>query len=92
VWGIDHGLTFNHVPKLRTVIWDYCGDPIRPDLLEQIQGFRADPEKVRDLELALKPLLSRHELEALFQRWDRLLAVPCYPQLDPYRNVPWPPF
>jgi uncharacterized repeat protein (TIGR03843 family) len=92
VWGIDHGLTFNHVPKLRTVIWDYCGDPIRPDLLAQIQGFRRDPDKVRDLELALKPLLSRNELEALFQRWDRLLASPCYPQLDPYRNVPWPPF
>src|SRR6266849_5319921 len=27
VWGIDHGLTFHHVPKLRTVIWDYCGEP-----------------------------------------------------------------
>jgi hypothetical protein len=28
----------------------------------------------------------------LVQRWDRLLANPCFPQLDPYRNVPWPPF
>ena len=33
VWGIDHGLTFHHVPKLRTVIWDYCGEPIPRDLL-----------------------------------------------------------
>jgi hypothetical protein len=31
-------------------------------------------------------------MDALFQRWDRLLANPCFPRLDPYRNVPWPPF
>ena len=36
--------------------------------------------------------MSEQEIDALFDRWDRLLAVPCYPQLDPYRNVPWPPF
>jgi uncharacterized repeat protein (TIGR03843 family) len=92
VWGIDHGLTFHHIPKLRTVIWDYCGDPIPPDLVDHITTFRADTARVSTLHKALKPLLSEHELDALFQRWDRLLAVPCYPQLDPYRNVPWPPF
>jgi hypothetical protein len=92
VWGIDHGLTFHHVPKLRTVIWDYCGEPIPADLVEQITLFRRDSGKVKALEAALRPLLSEREIEALFQRWDRLLAVPCYPDLDPYRNVPWPPF
>jgi hypothetical protein len=40
----------------------------------------------------LSKLLADQELEALVQRWDRLLQNPCYPQLDPYRNVPWPPF
>ena len=73
------------------MIWDYCGDPIRPDLLEQIEAFRRDPARVRALELALKPLL-KARVEALFQRWDRLLDAPCYPDLDPYCNVPWPPF
>src|ERR1035437_1535640 len=33
-WAIDHGLTFHAEPKLRAVIWDFAGDPIRPDLLE----------------------------------------------------------
>src|SRR5918999_2700568 len=33
LWGIDHGLTFNAAPKLRTVVWDYCGEPIPEDLL-----------------------------------------------------------
>jgi hypothetical protein len=92
VWGIDHGLTFHHVPKLRTVIWDFCGEPFPPDLVEDLAQFRRDPAKTEALCQALRPFISDQELEALFQRWERLLAVPCYPQLDPYRNVPWPPF
>ena len=43
-------------------------------------------------QLLKEPLLARAELDALFDRWDRLLVNPCFPQLDPYRNVPWPPF
>ena len=92
VWGIDHGLTFHQVPKLRTVIWDFCGEPIPPDLVEHLRRCRADAAGIQALRAELRPLLSEPELEALFERWDRLLAVPCYPQLDPYRNVPWPPF
>jgi hypothetical protein len=92
VWGIDHGLTFHHVPKLRTVIWDFCGEEIPPALVDHIDGFRRDAVRTAALETSLKAYLAAHEIEALWQRWDRLLAVPCYPQLDPYRNVPWPPF
>jgi hypothetical protein len=92
VWGIDHGLTFHSVPKLRTVIWDYCGEPIPPDLLQQLSSFRAEPARTTALEEALQPLLAQQELEAIYKRWDRLLANPCFPDLDPYRNVPWPPF
>ena len=33
VWGIDHGLTFNREPKLRTVLWQFVGEPISPALL-----------------------------------------------------------
>ena len=92
VWGIDHGLTFHQVPKLRTVIWDFCGEPIPPELVEQLRRCREDAAGIEALRAELRPLLSEAELEALLERWDRLLAVPCYPQLDPYRNVPWPPF
>ncbi len=28
VWGIDHGLCFHVEPKLRTVIWDFAGEPL----------------------------------------------------------------
>jgi uncharacterized repeat protein (TIGR03843 family) len=92
VWGIDHGLTFHQVPKLRTVIWDYCGEPIAAELLTGLRACRSDTRGLAELHKALRPLVSEHEWEALLQRWDRLLANPCFPNLDPYRNVPWPPF
>ena len=43
---------------------------------------------MKALEAAILPLISRQELDALYARWDRLLANPCFPHLDPYRNVP----
>jgi uncharacterized repeat protein (TIGR03843 family) len=92
IWGIDHGLTFHHVPKLRTVIWDFCGEAVPGEFIGQLGEFRYTPARVAELRRLLRPYLSDDELEALFQRWDRLLANPCFPQLDPYRNVPWPPF
>lgn len=92
VWGIDHGLTFHYAPKLRTVIWDYCGEPIPPELLASLEHVRSDTLRMANINEALAPLLSDQEMDALFQRWDRLLANPCFPNLDPYRNVPWPPF
>src|SRR5581483_8848908 len=92
LWGIDHGLTFHHVPKLRTVIWDFVGEAFPDDLVGDMGALRYDPPRLKQMESDLKSLLSDQELEALYTRWDRLLANPCFPQLDPYRNVPWPPF
>jgi hypothetical protein len=92
LWGIDHGLTFHHVSKLRTVIWDFVGESFPEEFVGDLGALRYDPPRLRRLESALAPLISDQELEALYYRWDRLLADPCFPQLDPYRNVPWPPF
>ena len=35
VWAIDHGLCFAADFKLRTVIWDFAGDPIDAALLDR---------------------------------------------------------
>ena len=32
MWGIDHGVTFHASVKLRTVIWDFEGEPIGPPI------------------------------------------------------------
>jgi hypothetical protein len=92
VWGIDHGLTFHHVPKLRTVIWDFVGEPMPERLCEELASMRKDRARLAALDRDLRHLLAAQEMDALYQRWDRLLASPCFPELDPYRNVPWPPF
>lgn len=92
LWGIDHGLALHHVPKLRTIIWDFCGEPIPEDLVAQLLAARHDADCETAIRTELGALLSPVEVDALFGRWDYLLANPCYPELDPYRNVPWPPF
>src|ERR1700677_501410 len=42
LWGIDNGLCFNEDDKLRTVIWDFGGEPIAPEDLETIRRFVHD--------------------------------------------------
>ena len=45
LWGIDHGLCFHADPKLRTVIWDFAGEPLADRIggPEQLAGQRPAP-------------------------------------------------
>ncbi len=88
IWGIDHGLTFNVVPKLRTVIWDFCGQPLPADLANRLLDFATDPERTGQLRAELGSLLHEHEVEAFFTRLERVAERGEMPVLDPYRNVP----
>ena len=45
IWGIDHGLCFNVVPKLRTVIWEFCGQGLPSALHGQLCEAFTDPAK-----------------------------------------------
>ncbi|MBI3762883.1 MAG: SCO1664 family protein, partial [Chloroflexi bacterium] len=38
LWLIDHGICFHSEPKLRTVIWDFAGEPIPDDLLADLRS------------------------------------------------------
>lgn len=92
IWGIDHGLTFNSAPKLRTVVWDYCGEPIPEPLVADLRELRADQPRLTALCNDLEPLLFPDETEALVQRLDRLIEQTHYPAPQSRRYVPWPPF
>jgi len=92
IWGIDHGLTFNSAPKLRTVVWEYCGEPIPDHLLADLLALRKDPARLKALCDELEPLLHSKELDALCHRLDRILNDSRFPSLDSRRNIPWPPF
>ncbi|HEX6288108.1 MAG TPA: SCO1664 family protein [Herpetosiphonaceae bacterium] len=92
LWGIDHGITFHTDPKLRTVIWEYAGQPIPEPLISDIQRLAQRVETPNDdLTAALDALLARVELDALRRRVERVLRRAQYPEPTGGRSMPWPP-
>jgi hypothetical protein len=89
---IDHGLCFHAEDKLRTVIWDFAGEPIPADLLAVLSNFRADLARSRDLRDTLGKYINAEELDALHSRSGALLASGQFP-LPPEdrRAFPYPP-
>lgn len=91
VWLIDHGLTFNVEPKLRTVIWEHAGElvpaPLRSDLCRAAESL-VDGSLAEELE----PLLSPVELRMLGRRLGAA-AKPGYALPLPTSDwsIPWPP-
>lgn len=91
LWSIDHGICFHAQHKLRTVIWDFAGEPIPDELLNDLQQFRDQLSAEKDLKTAINRLLSPLEISAMRRRADKLLASRHYPEPGPGRNYPWPP-
>ena len=85
IWGIDHGLTFNVDPKLKTVLWQYVGLSIDETLLADLERLRADEMMVRE---ELTPNLAPAELDALYTRISKVLETGRFPKLHPGRNIP----
>lgn len=86
VWGIDHGLTFNREPKLRTALWQFVGRPISSELLAELRRLEARSEELRAV---LKGVLTRAEIDALVRRIRDMSECGVYPMLNPRRNVPY---
>ncbi len=85
IWGIDHGLTFNVEPKLRTVIWDFQLEPIAGSMREDIRRVANDPELAR----ILGRHLTRNEVQAFQMRARHLARQGIFPPLTSRRNIPW---
>lgn len=92
LWGIDHGITFHTSNKLRTVIWDFAGQPIPSALLPDLERLCASLDNVETpYRKELCQLLSEAEIWALHNRVRHLLRSKRYPQPGPGPNYPWPP-
>jgi uncharacterized repeat protein (TIGR03843 family) len=83
--GIDHGLMFHHEFKLRTVIWEFGGEPIPAPLLTA-----ADALASTELPDRLAALLDPFERDALRTRARALVDAGCFPIDETGRRYPWP--
>jgi uncharacterized repeat protein (TIGR03843 family) len=85
LYAIDHGICFHEDDKLRTVIWDFGGQPIPDDLKPRLM---LNANLLADLE----PHLSPNEITALCSRAEAILQKGTFPrQPRDRRAVPWPP-
>ena len=85
VWAIDNGLCFHAEPKLRTVIWDFGGEPLGHTLIAALRRFLAAP-----LPAAIAEWLEDDEQAALRARAEALLRATRFPEPRGGRSYPWP--
>lgn len=96
LWLIDHGICFHVEDKLRTVLWDFAGEPLPPDILAGLVAFREQLDETggspSELAARLQPHLSRGEVSALRRRAELLIDLGCFPNPPESRRAfPWPP-
>ncbi len=84
IWGIDHGLCFAAEPKLRTVIWDFAGEPVPDDVVAAVATV-AD-----EVPPAVAELLDGDEVTALRRRAGALVTRPTFPHDRTGHRYPWP--
>jgi uncharacterized repeat protein (TIGR03843 family) len=89
LYAIDHGLCFNVDDKLRTVIWDFAGESISPELLTDLRQMTILPAA---LVADLRRYLNADEVAALALRAGILVAAATFPQPPANRRAfPYPP-
>jgi hypothetical protein len=99
IWLIDQGLCFHVEEKLRTVVWDFAGEPLPPDLAGDLERLAealdvpaAQPAEGPGLRAALEAHLRPAEVSALRSRARRLLELGFFPGPPSSRRpYPWPP-
>lgn len=85
LWAIDHGLTFHAQRKLRTVIWDFAGDPLDDKVREDVARLLDEA-----VPAALQAMLDDEELDALVRRARALVRARRLPTPLGDRPYPWP--
>jgi uncharacterized repeat protein (TIGR03843 family) len=91
LYGCDHGVCFAEEYKLRTVLWQWRGDPLPPNAVRALERISTLMEN-GELASGLARWLTEDEVTATKARVDMLLRhrVHPYPPQD-WPAVPWPP-
>jgi hypothetical protein len=90
IWGIDHGVCFSLHARMRTVIWDFAGEPVPTEVLEDVRRV-AGPLLTGELREEMLQHLSKEEVDATAQRAEVLAESGRFPTPGPGRAYPWPP-
>lgn len=92
LWLIDHGISFHTEYKLRTVVWEFAGEPVPSDLVTDVEAFSkklaANDSGIRT---ELQTLLSQAEVAALQKRVLQVCRNHTFILPGPGRHYPWPP-
>jgi hypothetical protein len=90
IWVVDHGVCFGAEPKLRTVIWEFAGQPVPRRQLQDVKRVAAELRSgpLRD---SLGGLLSDREIDATARRAEALARTGTFPRPGNRRAYPWPP-
>jgi len=94
LFAVDHGVTFSVVPKLRTLLWAWEGEPFDAEERAGLERVHAGLDDGADggLTRMLRELLAVPEVEATRIRVDELLAAGVFPSPNPeWPAIPWPP-
>ena len=91
VFGCDHGVTFHSEDKLRTVLWQWAGDPFMAEEIELLEYARSQVNG--NLGELLSPLLTELEIVQIERRVSDLLNSGTFPlPSTDWPAVPWPAF
>ena len=92
MWLIDHGISFHQEQKLRTVIWDFAGEPIPEQICAELENFEVQLHEGTQFHDQLDQYLVPQEITALAKRTKHLLTTMQFPNPHPnQRPDPWPP-
>jgi hypothetical protein len=90
IWGVDNGLTFHPLPKLRTVIWEFAREEVPGELRRDAQRLAEELIAGEQWVKHLQRLISAAEIRALAQRARRLADEGRYPEPSSRWAYPWP--
>ena len=91
LFGCDHGVTFHHEYKLRTVLWQWAGSDLTEDEISSLQALQEILET--DENGTLQSLITQTELLSLKSRIDALIKDRSFPlPSTDWPAIPWPAF
>ena len=88
VFGCDHGVSFHSEDKLRTVLWQFAGQPLtESELMDMSRVLASLPQS------GVAEFLNEADQEALVRRIERVKGEATFPfPSEDWPAVPWPPF